>query len=48
MPNLGHEMIVINGIIFDEKTGDEMSKIFDNIETKFEAGVACDSDECRG
>ena len=39
MPNLGHERIVINGIIFDRKTDDEMSKIFDNIETKFEAGL---------
>ena len=39
MPNLDHERIAINGIIFDRKTGDEMSKIFDNIETKFEEGL---------
>ena len=32
-------MIVINGIMFNGKTGDEMSKIFDNIETKFEEGL---------
>ena len=25
--------------MFDRKTGDEMSKTFDNIETKFEAGL---------
>ena len=37
--NLVHERIVINGIIFDRKTDNEMSRIFDNIETKFEEGL---------
>ena len=36
--NLGHERIVINDIIFDRKTDNEMSRIFDNIETKLEEG----------